>query len=75
MMAFFSELDGTTFMKEVDPRFLTPYVYAPIMPSLESCMAEGLIHPRLMRWRRYALVGVSDNVAFYDRVVDVNEIT
>lgn len=80
MKALFSELDGTTWEREVPEFMLLPEIRFPVYPST----LQWLIKPPHdtvvealgpMPIRRYRLIGVSDGkMAFYDRVLDAEEI-
>jgi hypothetical protein len=73
MTGHFSELDGTTFQIEIqDAR---PVYYMAIRPFISFTeQSPDMVGPQNLRTKSYKLVGVSGDVAFYDRVVDVGEL-
>ena len=73
MTGHFSELDGTTFQIEIqDAR---PVYYMPIRSVISFAeQPPDAIRPLSLKTKSYKLVGISGDVAFYDRVVDVGEL-
>jgi hypothetical protein len=73
MKALFCEGDGTTWEYEVQVP-PPPELRAPLLPRFLACSEPQLFHT-VLKTRRYRLVGVSQGeIAFYDRVVDPEEI-
>ena len=78
MQVLFCELDGTTWQQELPRDMLMPEMRAPLFPGpsrywfMESEFPD--LRDRLFKTRRYQRVGISGDIAFYDRVVDVEEI-
>lgn len=72
MIAHFSELDGTTFHLDIpDAR---PEWLMPVRPICIGIFEEQDLSKPVMTVNRYRLIGVSGEIAFYDRVVDVETI-
>ncbi len=78
MKALFSELDGTTWERELPEFMLVPEIRFPVYPSALQWLIRPTgdvsdVHP--LPIRRYRLIGISDGkMAFYDRVLDAEEI-
>ena len=71
MRALLCELDGTTQIYELaNP---APVIYLPMF-SRTSPVEASLADDCSMRAAEYKLANVSDDIAFYDRVVNVEEI-
>jgi hypothetical protein len=74
----FSELDGTTWQNEF-PNFILsreirmPIFRSPMMLSTQLQQDADLAQP-WFKIRRYKLVGISGDIAFYDRIMDAEEI-
>lgn len=77
MRVLLSESDGTTWEMEIPNNGIRPELFAPIFPSfnLQWMSQENTsLMNRPMITRRYKFIGVSGDIAFYDRVVDAEEI-
>lgn len=74
MIAFFSELDGTTWQQELPESMLMPEIHFPIYPFPRFSQVALALANTTFKARRYKRVGISRKIAFYDRIVDAEEI-
>ena len=74
MKVLLSELDGTTWEQELPECMLSPELHAPLFCPIFDMRGEFDLTQPTFKIRRYKRIGISGDIAFYDRVVDAEEI-
>lgn len=75
MIAFLSELDGVTRMENINPQHVDRELKVAVRRNLPMIPDMTIDMRPTFTVARYELVGISDGIAFYDRVIDAEEIT